>query len=240
MKKFLSHHAGQILGVLSGFDRVRFRGTFRQLAHREGLFSILCYLNVLLKDFADFSEQTTKRFKAGVEQVAQEADRPVQYLASPQTDKEALVQKIYREQGTGKDGIVAVLSTVETCQSYQIRRVRETKRIELEPALRKCLHYYVYLQDTMFGLVHVRMQTWLPFNVHIVMNGREWLARQMDAKRLGYTRADNCFPWIEDFPQAQKLADHQLRTNWPKHLNRLLHRVNSVTRELIPTARLEP
>jgi hypothetical protein len=240
MKKFLACHAEKILGVLSGFDRIRFRGTFRQLAHREGLLSILAYLHVLLKDFAGFAEHCTERFKAGVQATADDAGRAVQYLPSPQTDKEALVAKIQREQGAGKGGVVAVLSTVEVCQSYQIRRVRETKRIELEPALRKCLHYYVYLQDTMFGLVHVRMQTWLPFNVHIVVNGREWLAQRMDAEKLSYKRADNCFPWIEDFARAQKMADHQLKTDWPKHLGRLLHRANPVTSELIPTALLNP
>ena len=46
MKKFLSCHAKPVRGVLSGFDRIRFRGTFRQLAHREGMSSILSYLKV--------------------------------------------------------------------------------------------------------------------------------------------------------------------------------------------------
>jgi hypothetical protein len=120
MKKFLARHAARVLGVLSGFDRVRFRGTFRQLAHLSGMMSILSYLHVLLKDFGDFSQQTTARFRDGVEDLAR----------------------------------------------------------------RKCLHYYVYLLDSMFGLVHVRMQSWFPFNVPIVINGREWLARQMDAAGL--------------------------------------------------------
>jgi hypothetical protein len=83
------------------------------------------------------------------------------------------------------------------------------------------------------------MQTWLPFNTHIVINGREWLARQMDAKRLKYQRADNCFPWIEDFDRAQELANKQLKTNWPKHLDRLLDRVNPAVRGILSPIQLE-
>jgi hypothetical protein len=225
---------------LSGFDRIRFRGTFRQLAHLDGMSSILAYLHVLLKDFRTFAEETTARFRAGIETVSERADRPVQYLPSPQTNKEALVERARRENGVGAGGVIAVLSTVEVCRSYEIRRNRQTKFIELQPATRKCLHYYVYFRDSMFGLVHVRMQSWFPFNVHMVVNGREWLARQMDAARLAYQRADNCFPWIEDFARAQKLADRQLKTDWPKHLERLLHAANPAMRSLLPTARLEP
>jgi hypothetical protein len=240
MKKFLPHHAEKILGVLSGFDRVRFRGTFRQLANTNGMMSILCYLHVLLKDFGSFVEQTTDQLRAGIVAMAQRAGRPVRYLASPQTKKEDLVQKILRDEGVGAHGVIAVLSALEVCQSYDVRRDRKRKQIELRPALRKCLHYYVYLQDPMFGLVHVRLQTWFPLNAHIVINGREWLARQMDAVRLKYLRADNCFTWIEDFARAQQLAKHQLNTDWPKHLNRLLYHAYPALRELLPTVRMEP
>jgi hypothetical protein len=91
----------------------------------------------------------------------------------------------------------------------------------------------------MFGLVHIRVQSWLPFNTHIVINGREWLARQMDAKRVQYQRADNCFPWIDDFDRAQQLASQQLNTNWPKHLNRLLYGANPALRGILPTVRMK-
>ena len=37
----------------------------------------------------------------------------------------------------------------------------------------------------------------------MVLNGREWLARQLDKKRIGYQRRDNCFTWIEDSPEPK-------------------------------------
>ena len=62
--------------------------------------------------------------------------------------------------------------------------------------------------------MHLRLQTWFPFLIHICLNGHEWLARQMEAQGLRYRKADNRFTWIEDFEQAQSLADAQLRTDW--------------------------
>jgi hypothetical protein len=240
MKKFLTVYGDQVLGVLSGFDRIRFRGTFRQLAYTDGMMSVLSHLSVLLKNFRTFVDHATQHFKAGIEDCAKRSDRPIEYLASPATNKEQLVQKLFQERGPSRNGVVAIFSTIEGCRSYEIRRDRESKKLKLQSALRKCLHYYVYLQDPMFGLVHVRMQSWLPFNTNIVINGREWLARQMDARHLKYQRADNCFPWIEDFDLAQQLANKQVTVNWPNHLHRLLYRVNPALREIWPTVSLEP
>jgi hypothetical protein len=51
MRTFLQRHEGQILGVLSGFDRLRFRGTLRMLNNVGGMLAVLGRLGVLLKDF---------------------------------------------------------------------------------------------------------------------------------------------------------------------------------------------
>jgi hypothetical protein len=194
MNKFVQCHAQEIAGVLSGFDRLRFRGTFRQLCYVNGMMSVLSVLGVLLKEFGLFAEALTKRFRAGVQALADSADRPVVHLTSAGIDKEDQVRKILKQRGIGPDGLAAVLSVIELCPSYEIHRSRERKRIELQPRKRKCLHYYIYRQDPLFGLCHVRMPSWLPLGAHIVINGREWLARQMDRERLKYLRTDNCFP----------------------------------------------
>lgn len=39
--KFLQRHAGSVMGVLDGFDRVRTRSTMRELAHVGGVMSLL-------------------------------------------------------------------------------------------------------------------------------------------------------------------------------------------------------
>jgi len=40
--------------------------------------------------------------------------------------------------------LIATLTCIETCRSYSIRRNRETRHLELQYGLRRCLHLYRY------------------------------------------------------------------------------------------------
>ncbi len=119
-----------------------------------------------------------------------------------------------------------MLSCVEPCKSFTIRRDREARQLLLVPAQRKCLHLYFYFIDRQFGLMHVRLQTWLPFTIQVCLNGREWLARQMDRAGIKYEQQDNCFTSIEDVPRAQRIFDRLTQRRWPRFLNALARRVN--------------
>jgi hypothetical protein len=225
MKSFVQRFAGLILGVLSGWDRLRFRGTKRWLANPKGLFGFLWQRGVLLKDFGAYAEDTSRQIRAATEEVARQQGRPLHYLASAKTSKEEVVHDLLRRQPT-REGLVAILSCVEPCPSFEVQRCRATKQLHLRRAWRKCLHYYHYYLDPHWGLMHVRLQTWLPFGMHVVLNGRERLARQLTAAGIGYRQRDNCFTAIADLPRAQALADEQLRTDWPALLEGWVRRVN--------------
>jgi hypothetical protein len=41
------------------------------------------------------------------------------------------------------------------------------------------------------------------------LNGRQWLARQVEPAGLEQVRQDNRFPWIADGTRAQRLLDRQ-------------------------------
>ena len=47
MLDFIQRHAGSVIGVLSGFDRVLFRGTLRRIANAAGMSTFLSYTGVL-------------------------------------------------------------------------------------------------------------------------------------------------------------------------------------------------
>ena len=61
MNSFVHRHESKVIGMLSGFDRLLFRGTLRLLASANGLFGCLWALRVLLKDFGDWSAGLTER-----------------------------------------------------------------------------------------------------------------------------------------------------------------------------------
>lgn len=221
MFQFIKKHDRDIIGVLSGWDRIRFRGTIRMLAYVDGLLGWLNDQRILLKEFKNFSLGLTDALKQSVHATAHASGKAVTYLASSSLSKEDLARELLRREGIS-EGLVCVFSCVEPCQSYDMHRNRDTKRIALVPALRKCLHWYLYLLDPLLGLCHVRIQSWLPFTVHVCANGREWLCRQLEQKGLGFTRSDNCLLQVDDLEAAQRLLDAQPWADWTGILNGLL------------------
>jgi hypothetical protein len=202
MRQFLQHYADQILGVLSGFDRVRLRGVLRMFGAERGVVDWLHQAGIPLKDFLTWAEGMTNQLRRRTEEDAKAAGRPVEYLVG-KVDKEEHVARIRAKHGVAKNGLVAVLSTLEMGTSYELQRYRDTGRCVLYRKPRKCLYYYHYWDDGRFGLTQVRLQTYFPFHVHVVMNGREWLARQLDLLKIGYVRQDNCFIEIAERPKRK-------------------------------------
>jgi len=223
MNEFIKKHEGNVIGVLSGWDRIRFRGTLRRLAVTRLMMGWLWDQQVMLKHFKPFALELTAGLKASVERVAEAAGRTVKYVASAALSKEDLVRELIRREGID-DGLVCVLSCVEPCQTYDIYKNRETKHIDLVQRRRKCLHWYAYFLDPLWGLCHVRIQSWLPFNVHICVNGREWLCRQLKAAGVAFTRRDNCLVDVGDVEAAQRLLDGQPWARWTELLGGLLER----------------
>jgi hypothetical protein len=157
--------------------------------------------------------------------------RPVKYLASGQTDKDEIARDIANKERI-TSGLVCVLTCVEPCWSFEVGPNRETKKLELTAKPRKCLFLYHYRVHPVLGWMNARIQTWFPFPIQICLNGREWLAQQMQAAGMEYVRQDNCFPWIDDWKKAQRLMDRQLKTNWPKLLNGIAAQLNPVHQEI--------
>jgi hypothetical protein len=227
MNKFIEKFGGQIQGVLAGFDRLVFRGTLRRIVYDAGMKSYLWQNQVLLKDFGKHVERTSQQLKAASLQAAGQAGRPVQYLPSNQVSKEEIARGIAAKDQI-QQGLVCVLTSVEPCWSFEVGPNRETKKLELAGKPRKCLFLYHYWMHPEFGFMNARIQTWFPFSIQICLNGREWLARQLDQAGIGCRRHDNCFSWIEDYARAQRLMDEQLRVNWPLLLDGVASQLNPI------------
>ena len=228
---FLTKFGQHITGILCGFDRLRFRGTLRMLFDPAIMETYLLRCGVLLKNFKGFAQDLTERVKAAAYQAAAAAGRPVRYLPRPDVAKEDLARQIAHEDHISS-GLVAVLTAVEPCRSYSLRGDHQTKHIHLVLETRKCTHLYHYFLHPDFGLCHVRVQTWFPFTVDVCLNGREWLAHQMERAGLTFEQRENCFVRVSDAVRAQALLDEQLRTDWPDQLNRLLAQAHPLHAEL--------
>jgi len=230
MKRFIQRFSDKIIGVLSGFDRLVLRGTLRPIAYVRGMSGFQGFLwrqQVLLKDFGRYVESVSKQLKEASCQAARTQNRPIIYLPSSKTDKRAVAQRIAAKDGVS-NGLIAVMTCVEPCMSFRVGPNRKTKKLEIQACQRRCLFVYHYLIDPQFGLMNASIQTWFPFQIQICLNGREWLARQMDRAGIRYQRHENCFPWIEDFAKVQKLMNRQLRTAWPRTLEPFVRMLNPI------------
>lgn len=225
MERFLARHLSRILGTLTGFDRVLFRGTLRSISYVNGLEIFLSSQHILHKEFGKAVEKFSKRIIEHAKSIAEKAGRPYMYVQSPKVSKEDAARQIAARDNI-KEGLIAVFRSVEPCQSFEIRKNADSKWLELVSKERKCLHVYFYYIDREFGLMHVRLQTWIPFTIQVCINGREWLARQMDREGIEYTQRENCFTNISDFEKAQQIMDRLSERKWHRMLNALARKVN--------------
>jgi hypothetical protein len=225
MQSFMEKHKKHIIGVLSGWDRIVFRGTLRLVANLAGMNQYLSYLGILMKDFKQYAlDKTAQLIQASVAK-AEQAGRPNVYLHSSRTNKEQVALEIAARDGI-REGLICILRTVEACMTYKLHKNRQAKTLDLELFQGKCMHLYHYWYDAYFGFMGARIQTWFPFAMQMWMNGREWLARKMDQEHLAYRRCDNCFPWIADFRRAQDLMDQLHQTDWCRQFGRVAQFLN--------------
>ena len=229
MERFLIRHKDRIAGSISGFDRMRFTGTLRWMAHVDGMGKFLNSQGVLLKDFGAYVETISEQVKEYAYGVAARIGRPVQYLPSSSDSKEDIALKIAERDGI-KQGLICVLTCVEPCQSFAIKKDKKEKQLKLVSRWRKCLHVYFYWLDREYGLMHLRLQTWAPFTIQVCVNGREWLARQMEREGIGYQKHDNCFSRIDNLERAQQLFDLLNQRAWAGWLEKLAARIHPFLR----------
>src|SRR4030066_171332 len=97
MDQFTSKHRKSVTGLLSGWDRIVFRGTYRVLSVACGMMEYLWRTRVLLTDFGAHAEEMTGMLLAATYEAAERLGRPVRYLASSATDKEAVAREVLKD-----------------------------------------------------------------------------------------------------------------------------------------------
>ena len=231
MERFLERYRPSIAAVLSGFDRLVFRGSLLPLIREHGMFAFLRRAGVRLLDFKKFVLATSERVKAASLAEAREHGRPIRPVFSSLTSKEDFARSLLAENPVD-EGLICVLTSLEPCMSFEYHLSQDHKERGLKLRPRKCQHLYKYFIHPRFGFMSARLQTWFPFNIQICLNGREWLSRQLSRKGSGFKRADNCFTWLSDPKLAQRSMDNQLQTDWPYALRQVARSLNPLHREI--------
>jgi len=220
MRKLLSTLRDSITGWLDGFDRLAFVGHLMPLMMPGAADDFFDGRKILrCKATAWMQKQTTSLETSVAEQVEAATGHPITYLRSTKDSKEDAARCRQHELGI-TNGLIGAWSCVEPCRS--IRMVGGAGAPTLIPIQTQCKHLYVYQIHPLWGFMHTRIQTWFPYRIQVVINGREWLSRQLDEAGISYERSGNKFITIADDARARQLQDQQVATPWWTELNKLL------------------
>ena len=206
MTSFEKKYEKDIYGRLEGFDRLIYRGYLQSFFTTNGFGYFLSNENILLKDYGKYVKQTTKQLKSNIKKIVETTCCEERYLTDSKVSKEEIAKQIQIKNNI-EEGLICILSQVEPCYSFNVRGNQSTHKLEIRHEYRKCLHYYFYYYDREFGFMHVRLQSWFPFEIQIYINGREYLKTQLDKEGIKYKSFDNSVTWCEDIERAQKILD---------------------------------
>ena len=127
MTTFLTRFGSLVRFVLSGFDRLRFRGESRRLNNARGLDTYLYQEKIKYVDFKGHCQALTEKLRKESEQLARDHGVPIRHLDSPRRTKK---QPPARRPSVHPLGRIALLVCVESCNSYRCRRNAEDASIQ--------------------------------------------------------------------------------------------------------------
>lgn len=230
MSAFSDCFGDAILGEITMFDRMIFKGHLSGFYPKGSFKAFLSKQGVLLKGFKGFVEKASAEVAAHAKKVAEDAGRPFiakadQFTVNKGKSKEKMAEEIAQKDGV-REGLICVMSALEPCMSFKVKGNRDTCKLDIVREPRKCLHYYFYFIDPEFGLIHIRLESWFPLQIQIWMNGREWLARQLTKRGVSFERYENSLFQVGDLKLAQELCVKSAHRRWPRLLDALAARVN--------------
>lgn len=224
MCKILEQYENKIKGIFFFFDRMIINGYLLFFTAEHLRPGALAQLGVLYKDYKDYFMKVTESIKSRIETLASDLGRPVVYLPSTKEKKEDIAKKILAESPV-EQGLICVLKTLENCKTAKVYGSDDGKLV-VKSAYTKCLHYYLYYLDQVYGFMFIKIQTWFPFNIQVYINGREMMKSVFDKNEISYQCYENSFTDINDLEKAQELADHFDSAKLCRHLDGFAKSIN--------------
>jgi hypothetical protein len=215
----LLHRFGSLVkGVITGFDRIVFKGQIRPILFALGMQNFLGAHGVLNKDYKDWVTNQSKKIIEHADKYSQDVfGHKAVYISSLHVRKEELAHEQKKKLGIDS-GLVGIWSCVESCDSFKSAFDVTTPHPKLIAYKSRCKHLYFYYDHSEYGFMSIRLQTWAPYDIQIALNGREWLRRQLDKKGCSYIISENKFLHIDDYELAQQLLDSQEDVKWEEML----------------------
>ena len=219
MDTLLTKYGAKIKGVIEGFDRIVFKGRLYPFCNINGMRSFLHHNKILYKDYSEWITAKSSKICGDAEKYIQnERQTSIQYIKSHNVRKDALAKEWQRRIGI-ESGLIGAWSCVESCNTYKAALNKKDHKLEIKCDDSKCKHIYFYYDHAEYGFMSIRLQTWVPYEVQIALNGRQWLKRLLEKSGCKYILDGNKFFHMENYELAQQLLAGQPNARWIDMMN---------------------
>ena len=233
MKLFIDRFSNLIKGTISGFDRIVFKGLLLPLMSTSQVMTFCRYKGILNKDYKKWIMEQTKIIIDNADQYARvNCGQPIIHIPTWRIRKE----KLAHEQQQKKQilsGLIGVWSCLERGSSYRAVYCADAGFPQLKHYQVQCKHLYFYFDDSEYGFMNIRLQTWFPYHIQICLNGREWLRRALEKEGIKFFVHGNKFLYIEDYQKAQQLLNKQLDIRFTDMLNNFAERIFPAMKDIL-------
>ena len=124
----IARKSSNVIGVLTGWDRLVFRGSIPMLSYLDAMLLFLRHLGILLKDYSEWALDLSDQLKQACLADVVRQNRPVVYLPSSGVRKDELARQILAEKPVS-EGLICALTCLEPCRTFRIRVNRQTHRL---------------------------------------------------------------------------------------------------------------
>lgn len=151
----------------------------------------------------------TTAFHQGVERFA--AKQGLEIVSFEKGDDKEAIARAHLERFAGQSGVVLIGKAQERAVAFKGRRSDEGTKVWFvySRVSVQVTHYYFYILDEDFGLVFIKVCSYLPFEVKVCLNGHEWAKRQLRKQHLAFEPLENGFAACAEPARLQAIC-HQL------------------------------
>jgi hypothetical protein len=222
--EFSRYYADYLDGSYDCVDRIVLNGYFR-LAYSPGGFRTW-WRNLHQGSDADLDNAHLMRLAGRVGRRvrgwAQAHDVPV--IDCPAGERKDDLVPAYLPKRPDFVGVFLVLVGRVPAPIWDVTRSPKGYIVELARKRAQVNHYAFHILDPEWGHIVIKMCGHPPFELQIVLNGHEYVARQALQQGLDFVKEDNCFTMVTDGAQLAKVADTLGSQDPVGHLSQLCDR----------------
>jgi hypothetical protein len=203
MNSFFEHHRDSLRWHYRCFDRILLNGLIQPFQQPERVVGFFNTYRRLYPVSRDLLRGIAEHFQRWLKGWTEGAHIPV--LDAPKGRRDEFVEPYFKR--AKPDAVVLVLKAREPARIMTAIGDKTANRWHLQYAQRWVVQYNIYINDSRWGRMFVRMCPYLPFSARVCLNQHHWLANRMREEGIKFQQCGNAFLTCTAPERLQELAD---------------------------------